>query len=141
MLLSPRRTKFRKRHKPVLKAVRGNTKGLAFGRYALQAREGGRLTARSIEAARRVLSRSFLRQARLWIRCFPDHVITAKPLEVRMGKGKGSPDHWVAVVRPGQILFEISGVSYEQVVKVAPLVQAKLPLGLRVTRSSLLGSQ
>ena len=132
MLLSPRRTKFRKMRKGRIGGPIGNLQQPSFGAYALQALEGGRLTASCLESARRVLSRSFRRSAQIWIRCFPDTVRTRKPLEVRMGKGKGSPADWVAVVRHGQILFEISGASYTQVVQARRLVSVRLCVPLRV---------
>jgi len=110
-MLSPKRTKYRKPHRGRLKgkAMRGNT--IAFGDFALQALEPGWITSRQIEAGRRAMSRFALRGGKLWIRVFPDKSITARAAETRMGAGKGSPDYWVAVVKPGKILYEMRGVS------------------------------
>jgi len=110
-MLSPKRTKYRKPHRGRLKgkAMRGNT--IAFGDFALQALEPGWITSRQIEAGRRAMSRFARRGGKLWIRVFPDKSITARAAETRMGAGKGSPDYWVAVVKPGKILYEMRGVS------------------------------
>ena len=132
MSLSPRRTKFRKMRKGRVGGQVGNLHQPSFGAYALQALQGGRIPASCLEASRRVLSRSFRRSAQIWIRCFPDIVRTRKPLEVRMGKGKGSPAEWVAVVRPGQVLFEISGANPAQVHHARRLVSVRLSVPLRV---------
>jgi large subunit ribosomal protein L16 len=110
-MLSPKRTKYRKPHRGRLKgqALRGNT--IAFGDFALQALEPGWVTSRQIEAGRRAMSRYARRGGKLWIRVFPDKSITARAAETRMGAGKGAPDYWVAVVKPGKILYEMRGVS------------------------------
>jgi len=110
-MLSPKRTKYRKPHRGRMKgqATRGNT--IAFGDFALQALEPGWITSRQIEAGRRAMSRYARRGGKLWIRIFPDKSITARAAETRMGAGKGSPDYWVAVVKPGKILYEMRGVS------------------------------
>ena len=110
-MLSPKRTKFRKPHRGRLKgqAMRGNK--IAFGDFALQALEPGWITSRQIEAGRRAMSRYARRGGKLWIRIFPDKSITARAAETRMGAGKGAPDYWVAVVKPGKILYEMRGVS------------------------------
>jgi large subunit ribosomal protein L16 len=110
-MLSPKRTKYRKPHRGRLKgkAMRGNT--IAFGDFALQALEPGWITSRQIEAGRRAMSRYARRGGKLWIRVFPDKSITARAAETRMGSGKGAPDYWVAVVKPGKILYEMRGVS------------------------------
>ena len=110
-MLSPKRTKYRKPHRGRLKgkALRGNT--IAFGDFALQALEPGWITSRQIEAGRRAMSRYARRGGKLWIRVFPDKSITARAAETRMGAGKGAPDYWVAVVKPGKILYEMRGVS------------------------------
>ena len=110
-MLSPKRTKFRKPHRGRLKgqAMRGNK--IAFGDFALQALEPGWITSRQIEAGRRSMSRYARRGGKLWIRVFPDKSITARAAETRMGAGKGAPDYWVAVVKPGKILYELRGVS------------------------------
>jgi len=109
-MLSPKRTKFRKQHKG---RIHGEAKGgseLNFGTYGLKAVEPDRINARQIEAARRAMTRAMKRQGRVWIRIFPDVPISKKPIEVRMGKGKGSPEYWAAKVKPGRIMFEIDGV-------------------------------
>lgn len=110
-MLSPKRTKYRKPHRGRLtgKAMRGNT--IAFGDFALQALEPGWITSRQIEAGRRAMSRYAKRGGKLWIRVFPDKSITARAAETRMGAGKGAPDYWVAVVKPGKILYEMRGIS------------------------------
>ena len=132
MLLSPRRTKFRKMRKGRIGGQVGNLKQASFGSFAFQACRGGRLTAACLEASRRVLSRTCKRSAQIWIRCFPDTVRTQKPLEVLMGKGKGSPSYWVAVVRPGQIVFEVAGATPAQVQKACHKVSVRLGLPIRV---------
>jgi len=109
-MLSPKRTKFRKQHKG---RIHGEAKGgsdLNFGTYGLKAIEPDRINARQIEAARRAMTRAMKRQGRVWIRIFPDVPVSKKPIEVRMGKGKGSPEFWAAKVKPGRIMFEIDGV-------------------------------
>ncbi len=109
-MLMPKRTKFRKQHRGNMrgKATRGNY--IAFGEFGLQALEPGWIDSRQIEAARRAITRYVRRGGQIWIRIFPDKPVTAKPAETRMGSGKGAPDHWVAVVKPGRIMFEIGGV-------------------------------
>src|SRR6201990_2191706 len=112
-MLQPKRTKFRKAHKG---RIHGNAKGgtnLDFGQYGLKAQEPERVTARQIEAARRAITREMKRAGRVWIRVFPDLPVSKKPTEVRMGKGKGSPEFWAARVKPGKIMFEIDGVGEE----------------------------
>ena len=109
-MLSPKRTKFRKQHKG---RIHGEAKGgsdLNFGSFGLKATEPDRINARQIEAARRAMTRAMKRQGRVWIRIFPDVPVSQKPIEVRMGKGKGSPEYWAAKVKPGRIMFEIDGV-------------------------------
>src|SRR5207342_2284748 len=110
-MLQPKRTKFRKAHKG---RIHGNAKGgtdLAFGQFGLKALEPERVTARQIEAARRAITREMKRQGRVWIRIFPDVPVSQKPVEVRMGKGKGAVEYWAARVKPGRIMFEVDGVS------------------------------
>ena len=112
-MLQPKKTKFRKAHKG---RIRGNAKGgttLNFGSYGLKALTAERITARQIEAARRAITRHMKRAGRVWIRIFPDVPVSKKPTEVRMGKGKGTPEYWAARVKPGRIMFEIDGVSPE----------------------------
>jgi large subunit ribosomal protein L16 len=125
-MLSPKRVKFRKQFKGRMKGLsqRGNT--VAFGTFGLQALEPGWITSRQIEAARVALTRHIKRGGKVWIRIFPDKPITKKPAETRMGKGKGSPEGWVAVVRPGRVMFELEGVTKETAVKAMGLAAAKL---------------
>ena len=127
-MLQPKRTKFRKQHKGRNSgdAIRGST--VSFGEYGLKSQERGRLTARQIEAARRAISRHVKRGGKLWIRVFPDKPITKKPLEVRMGKGKGSVEYWVAQIKPGTMLYEIQGVPEELAREAFKLAAAKLPV-------------
>jgi len=127
-MLQPKRTKFRKQFKG---RIHGQAKGghaLNFGAYGLKALAPERLTARQIEAARRAMVRHMKRAGRLWIRIFPDVPVSKKPTEVRMGKGKGTPEYWVAKVKPGRILFEIEGVSAEVARRACELGAAKLPI-------------
>lgn len=127
-MLSPKKSKFRKQHrrKTKGKACRGNT--IAFGDYALQALEATWLTSRQIEATRRTITRHVKRGGKLWIRVFPDQPITAKPAETRMGSGKGSPAFWVAVVKPGNILFEMTGITEQLAQHAMKLGSYKLPV-------------
>ena len=130
-MLQPKRTKFRKAHKG---RIRGMTKGgaeLNFGAFGMKATEGGRITARQIEAARRAITRHLKRAGRVWIRVFPDKPVSKKPAEVRMGKGKGSVEFWVAPVKPGRDLFEIDGVPYELAEEALKRASAKLPISTR----------
>jgi large subunit ribosomal protein L16 len=127
-MLQPKRTKFRKQHKGKNNglAVRGSS--VSFGEFGLQSISRGRLTARQIEAARRTITRHVKRGGKLWIRIFPDKPITKKPLEVRMGKGKGSVEYWVAQIKPGTMLYEIQGVSEDLAREAFKLAAAKLPV-------------
>ncbi len=130
-MLQPKRTKFRKAHKG---RIHGNAKGgtqLNFGTYGLKAVEPERVTARQIEAARRALTRHMKRAGRVWIRIFPDVPVSQKPTEVRMGKGKGSPEYWAAKVKPGRIMFEIDGVPEDIAREALRLAAMKLPLRCR----------
>ena len=130
-MLQPMRTKFRKAHKGRIHGLATSAANLAFGQYGLKATEPERVTARQIEAARRALTRHMKRSGRVWIRLFPDVPVSKKPLEVRMGSGKGSVELWVARVKPGRIIFEVDGVS-EQVAREAfALAAAKLPIKTR----------
>ena len=131
-MLQPKRVKHRKSHKGDLrgKAHRGNT--VQFGDFGLQAVEGGWLTDRQIEATRRVMVRYLRRGGKMWIRIFPDHPVTKKPAETRMGSGKGAPDHWVAVVRPGRMLFEIGGIKDTLCKEALQMATYKLPIGTRI---------
>lgn len=134
-MLSPKRTKFRKAFKG---RIKGKAKGgfeLNFGAFGLKAMSPDRLTARQIEAARRALTRHMKRAGRVWIRVFPDVPVTAKPAEVRQGKGKGSVEYWAARVKPGRILFEVDGVPMDVAKRAFELAAAKLPISTRfVTR-------
>jgi large subunit ribosomal protein L16 len=127
-MLQPKRTKFRKAHKG---RIHGDAKGgatLNFGAFGLKALEPERITARQIESARRAITRHIKRQGRLWIRIFPDVPVSTKPAEVRMGSGKGSPEYWVARVKPGRVMFELDGVSREVAAGAFERAAAKLPI-------------
>ena len=139
-MLLPKRTKYRKQHRGRMKgrAGRGNT--LSFGEFGLQALEPCWMTSRQIEAARRAIVRHLKRGGKLWIRVFPDKPVTAKPAETRMGGGKGAVDHWVAVVKPGRMIFEVSGVPEEAAREAMRLASHKLPIKTRfVSRQDLVG--
>ena len=127
-MLQPKCTKFRKMHKGRNRglALRGNK--VSFGEFGLKATDRGRLTARQIEAARRTMTRHIKRGGKIWIRVFPDKPITGKPLEVRMGKGKGNVEYWVALIQPGKVLYEVEGVSEELARQAFALAAAKLPI-------------
>nr|YP_001687249.1 ribosomal protein L16 [Aneura mirabilis]B0YPR3.1 RecName: Full=Large ribosomal subunit protein uL16c; AltName: Full=50S ribosomal protein L16, plastid [Aneura mirabilis]ABS54511.1 ribosomal protein L16 [Aneura mirabilis] len=125
---SPKRTKFRKQHRGRLKGIATRSNSICFGKFALQALEPAWITARQIEAGRRAITRYARRGGKLWIRIFPDKPITARPAETRMGSGKGSPEYWVAIAKPGKILYEIGGVS-ENVAEAAMKIAAyKMPI-------------
>ncbi len=130
-MLAPKRVKYRKRMKGRSRglATRGNT--VAFGHYGLMTLDPGWITSRQIEAARVALTRHMKRGGKVWIRLFPDKPITKKPAETRMGKGKGNPEHWVAVVRPGRIMFESEGVTESVARRAFDLASAKLPVRTR----------
>jgi large subunit ribosomal protein L16 len=130
-MLQPKRTKFRKAHKGRIKGTATSGVELAFGQFGLKALEPERVTARQIEAARRALTRHMKRAGRVWIRIFPDVPVSKKPLEVRMGSGKGTPELWVARVKPGRILFEIDGVTLQIAKEALALAAAKLPIKTR----------
>ncbi|MFT7611197.1 MAG: large subunit ribosomal protein L16 [Parvicellaceae bacterium] len=127
-MLQPKRTKFRKMQKGRIKgnAQRGAT--VAFGSFGLKALDEGFITSRQIEAARIAVTRYMKREGKVWIRIFPDKPITSKPAEVRMGKGKGAPSHWVAVVKPGRIMFEADGVPFDTAKEAMRLAAQKLPI-------------
>lgn len=130
-MLQPKRTKYRKAHKG---RIHGAAKGgfrLSYGAYGLKAMEPDRVTARQIEAARRALTRHMKRSGRVWIRLFPDVPVSKKPLEVRMGSGKGAPELWVARVKPGRIMFEVDGVPMQVAKEALALAAAKLPIKTR----------
>nr|YP_009237803.1 ribosomal protein L16 [Gracilariopsis lemaneiformis]YP_009294793.1 ribosomal protein L16 [Gracilariopsis chorda]AJO68434.1 ribosomal protein L16 [Gracilariopsis lemaneiformis]AML79881.1 ribosomal protein L16 [Gracilariopsis lemaneiformis]AOM67053.1 ribosomal protein L16 [Gracilariopsis chorda]UAD88888.1 ribosomal protein L16 [Gracilariopsis chorda] len=127
-MLSPKRTKFRKQHRGRMKGRASKGNKIAFGEYALQTLEPVWLTARQIEATRRTITRYVKRGGKLWIRVFPDKPITARPAETRMGSGKGAPEYWVAVIKPGHILFEIAGVPEQTAKQAMKLASYKLPV-------------
>ena len=130
-MLQPARTKFRKAHKGRIKGVATSGTTLAFGQFGLKAMAPERITARQIEAARRAMTRHMKRAGRVWIRIFPDVPVSKKPLEVRMGSGKGAPEYWVVRVKPGKILFEVDGVTSEMAREALTLAAAKLPIKTR----------
>jgi large subunit ribosomal protein L16 len=139
-MLAPKRVKHRKMHKGKMrgKATRGNR--VSFGEYGLQAQEASWITNRQIEAARVAMTRHIKRGGKVWIRIFPDKPITQKPAETRMGKGKGNPEGWVAVVKPGRIMFELEGVPEATAQRAMQLAAAKLPIKTRfVVRERQLG--
>ena len=127
-MLQPSKTKFRKAHKGRIRGQATSGQTLAFGEYGLKALEPERVTARQIEAARRALTRHMKRAGRVWIRIFPDVPVSKKPIEVRMGKGKGTPELWVCRIKPGRIMFEIDGVTPELAREALTLGAAKLPI-------------
>ena len=127
-MLQPKRTKFRKAFKGRIKGTAKGGTSLNFGSFGLKAMEPERITARQIEAARRAITRHMKRQGRVWIRIFPDLPVSKKPVEVRMGKGKGSPEYWVAKVKPGRIMFELDGVNEEIAREALRLGARKLPV-------------
>lgn len=135
-MLSPKRTKFRKQQRGRMKglAYRGST--LNFGEYGLQATEPCWITSRQIEAARRAMTRYIRRGGKIWIRIFPDKPVTMRPAETRMGSGKGSPEYWVAVVKPGRILFELSGVTEPIAREAMRLAAQKLPIKTKFINGS-----
>lgn len=130
-MLQPKRTKFRKVHKGRNRGIAGGTE-VSFGTFGLKAVGRGRLTARQIEAARRAMTRAVKRQGKIWIRVFPDKPITEKPLEVRMGKGKGNVEYWVAVVKTGRVMFEIKGVDEARAREALRLAMHKLPCKCKI---------
>jgi len=127
-MLQPKRTKFRKMQKGRMKGNAGRGNQIAFGSFAIKALEECWITSRQIEAARIAATRYMKREGQMWIRIFPDKPITKKPAEVRMGKGKGAPEYWAAVVRPGRILFELDGVSMELAKEALRLSAQKMPI-------------
>ena len=131
-MLQPKRTKFRKAHKG---RIKGHAKGgttLNFGSYGLKSLDAERITSRQIEATRRAITRHMKRAGRVWIRIFPDLPVSKKPIEVRMGKGKGTPEYWVAKVKPGRIMFEIDGVAEPIAREALRLAAMKLPIKSRI---------
>lgn len=131
-MLQPKRTKFRKAHKGRIHGLAKGGTALNFGEFGLKATGPGRVTARQIEAARRAMNRHMKRAGKVWIRIFPDVPVSSKPTEVRMGKGKGSPDYWACRVKPGRVMFEIDGVSEELARGAFERAAAKLPVSCRI---------
>jgi len=127
-MLQPKRTKFRKQQKGRVRGIATRGHSISFGSFAIKALEPGWITSRQLEAARIALTRAMKREGQVWIRIFPDKPITKKPAEVRMGKGKGAPEYWVACVKPGTILFESTGIPFEQAQESLRLAAQKLPL-------------
>jgi large subunit ribosomal protein L16 len=140
-MLMPKRTKHRKQQKGNMRGAAHRGSNIDFGEYALQALEPGRITARQIEAARVALTRHVKRGGKIWIRVFPDKPITRKPAETRMGKGKGSPEYWVAVVKPGRILFELEGVSATLAREAMELARHKLPIKTRFIQRGVFATE
>ena len=141
-MLSPKRVKFRKMFKGRTRGVASRGAQISFGSYGLMAMEPGWITNRQIEAARVALTRHIKRGGKVWIRIFPDKPITKKPAETRMGKGKGSPEGWVAVVKPGRVLFELEGIAKPEAKKAMDLAAAKMPLRTKfVMREDLMHVQ
>jgi len=130
-MLQPKRTKYRKMQKGRVKGIATRGASIDFGSFAIKALEPGWITSRQIEAARIAMTRAMKREGQVWIRIFPDKPITRKPAEVRMGKGKGAPEYWVAVVKPGTILFESGGVNLETAKESLRLAAQKLPLSTK----------
>jgi large subunit ribosomal protein L16 len=127
-MLQPKRTKYRKQQKGRIKGLARKGSTISFGSYGLKTMDAGRITNRQIESARIAMTRFMKREGKVWIRIFPDKPITSKPLEVRMGKGKGAVDHYVAAVKPGRILFELDGVPEDVAVEALRLAAQKLPV-------------
>ena len=131
-MLEPKKVKWRKPHRVYPTGIASRGSHVAFGSFGLKSIEGGWITARQIESARITIIRKIRKTGRMWIRIFPDKSMTKKPAEVRMGKGKGAPDHWVAVVRPGRILFEVEGVDRELAAEAFKLAGYKLPVKTKI---------
>nr|YP_010400510.1 ribosomal protein L16 [Phedimus odontophyllus]YP_010400595.1 ribosomal protein L16 [Phedimus yangshanicus]UQS79157.1 ribosomal protein L16 [Phedimus yangshanicus]UQS79242.1 ribosomal protein L16 [Phedimus odontophyllus] len=127
-MLSPKRTRFRKQHRGRMTGISYRGNSLCFGRYALQALEPTWITSRQIEAGRRAMTRNVRRGGKIWVRIFPDKPVTVRPAETRMGSGKGSPEYWVAVVKPGRILYEIGGVAENVARKAIQIAASKMPI-------------
>lgn len=131
-MLMPKRTKYRKQMRGRMTGTETRGTTLQYGEYGLQSLEPAWITSRQIEAARRAMTRSIKRGGQVWIRIFPDKPVTAKPAETRMGSGKGNPEYWVAVVKPGRILFEMTGVERNVAVEAMELAAQKLPIKVKV---------
>jgi large subunit ribosomal protein L16 len=137
-MLQPKRTKFRKQHKGRNRGLAQAGNKVSFGEFGLKAVARGRLTARQIESARRAMTRHIKRGGKIWIRVFPDKPITQKPLEVRMGSGKGNVEYWVAQIQPGRVLYEVDGVPEELAREAFALAAAKLPLATSFVKRSVM---
>lgn len=127
-MLSPKRTKFRKYQKGGVGGTKSNMTTLKFGKYGLKSLQSGKITAKTIEAVRRAITRKFKKSGKVWIKIFPDIPVTQKPLEVRMGKGKGAPSFWICRIQAGQVLFEMDGISLQLAKQAANLADHKLPI-------------
>lgn len=137
-MLQPKRTKFRKQHKGRNRGLAQRGSSVSFGEYGLKAVGRGRITARQIEAGRRAITRHVKRGGKIWIRIFPDKPISEKPLEVRMGKGKGSVEYWVAQIQPGKVLYEIEGVSEELAREAFELAAQKMPVATTFVKRTVM---
>ncbi len=133
-MLQPKRVKYRKQQKGRVKGIAQRGSTVSFGSFGLKSLDAGRITNRQIESARIAMTRYMKREGKVWIRIFPDKPITSKPLEVRMGKGKGALDHWVAVVKPGRIMFELDGVPEDVAVEALRLAAQKLPVQTKTVK-------
>ncbi len=140
-MLTPKRIKYRKQHRPGVKGKANKGHEITYGDYGLQAMEAAWITNRQIEAARIAINRYIRRGGKLWIKIFPDRPITVKPAETRMGKGKGSPEHWIAVVKPGRIMFELSGVNEEVAREAMRLAAHKLPIKCKFVKREEIGGE
>ena len=138
-MLMPKRVKHRKQQRGRMKGKSSRASEVCFGEYGMQALEPGWITSRQIEAARVAITRHVKRGGRIWVRIFPDKPVTKKPAETRMGKGKGNPDHWVAVVKPGRIIFELEGVPQEVAQEAIRLASHKLPIKVKFVTQRQLG--
>lgn len=137
-MLSPKKVKYRKKQKGRLKGISSRGNKVSFGEFGLKAITAGRITARQIEAARKVISRHIRRGGKLWIRIFPDYPVTKKPAETRMGSGKGNPEYWAAIVKPGRVMFEISGIPEDVVREAFRLASHKLPVKTVVVKKEII---
>jgi large subunit ribosomal protein L16 len=140
-MLLPKRTKFRKHHRGRMTGCESRGVEVQFGEYGLQALEPAWITSRQIEAARKTVSRSVRRGGQMWIRIFPDKSVSKKPAETRMGSGKGNPEFWVAVVKPGRMIFELSGVNAKDAVESLKQAAQKLPIQCRIVQRHIGGAQ
>ena len=139
-MLQTKRVKYRTHHRGRRKGIANAGSSLNFGEYGLKATENAWITSRQIEAARRAMTRYARRGGRMWIRVFPDKSVTARAAETRMGKGKGAPDHWVAVIKPGRVLFEMAGIPEDIAKHALTLAASKMPMGTRIVSRPGIGS-